>query len=349
MSHKLDTRNGAAGMIYRGETPWHGLGKKVTHEIKTTDEAVDLCDMNFPIELQQLIIEKDSRKVKRFAVVRLDTGDVFGTVGPGWHIHRQKDFFKALQPMVDGGFGTIETAGVVRKGARIWMMLKINRPDCVIVPGVSDTVEKNILLAQGYDGKLGIHFGCTPIRTVCDNTLTAAIHGGTSALLRFSHTKFAMKGVDAAREIMMEADTKFEEVAKVYRALAAKSATVEQVRAYVKKVFHPEKRRNSVDAQALMASIACDRQAAEIVDEALEKENQRKQRIMESVVELFETSKTIQMPGVANTGWGAYNSVTEYLTWERGRSTDTRIDNLWFEDQATSVRALEAAVDTFLT
>ena len=44
--------------------------------------------------------------------------------------------------------------------------------------------------------------------------------------------------------------------------------------------------------------------------------------------------------------WGAYNAVTEYLTWTRGRSNDTRLNHLWFGPGAsTNAKALEVAVD----
>jgi hypothetical protein len=54
------------------------------------------------------------------------------------------------------------------------------------------------------------------------------------------------------------------------------------------------------------------------------------ERLCEKIVPLFEDGRGAQLPGVKGTLWGGYNALTEHLTWERGRSADTRLENLWF-------------------
>jgi hypothetical protein len=52
--------------------------------------------------------------------------------------------------------------------------------------------------------------------------------------------------------------------------------------------------------------------------------------------------------GKGNSGtsvWDVYNAVTEYTSWERGRSQDGRINSLWFGESAKlNQKALETAL-----
>jgi hypothetical protein len=52
--------------------------------------------------------------------------------------------------------------------------------------------------------------------------------------------------------------------------------------------------------------------------------------------------------GIGNMGaswWDAYNGVTEVLTWKSSRTTNRRMDSLWFGDNAANnTKALETAL-----
>jgi hypothetical protein len=71
-----------------------------------------------------------------------------------------------------------------------------------------------------------------------------------------------------------------------------------------------------------------------------------RQRIYGEIDVLFERGRGNDMAGVKGTAWAAYNAVTEYITHERGRSDDNRVNAAWFG--AESPRAITSAVDTFL-
>jgi hypothetical protein len=61
---------------------------------------------------------------------------------------------------------------------------------------------------------------------------------------------------------------------------------------------------------------------------------------------LHEEGRGADLPGVRGTLWGAFNAVGEYLSYERGGSTDARLNSLWFGASArTNAGALEAALE----
>src|SRR5262249_61373060 len=75
--------------------------------------------------------------------------------------------------------------------------------------------------------------------------------------------------------------------------------------------------------------------------------NGQQRRILESCFRLFEEGRGADLPGVRGTLWGAYNAVTEYLAYERGKGQDTRLASPWVGDSArTNHRALETPLAT---
>jgi hypothetical protein len=67
---------------------------------------------------------------------------------------------------------------------------------------------------------------------------------------------------------------------------------------------------------------------------------------VEKIVRLAEAGRGNDLPAVRGTLWTAYNGVSEWLTYSRGRSEDNRLNSLWFGDSAlTNRHALEVALD----
>ena len=66
---------------------------------------------------------------------------------------------------------------------------------------------------------------------------------------------------------------------------------------------------------------------------------------MNRVEELFTDGRGNNLEGVSGTWWAAYNAVTEYLNYEKGRTTQNRLDSLWFgQNGVQSQKALAQAV-----
>ena len=60
---------------------------------------------------------------------------------------------------------------------------------------------------------------------------------------------------------------------------------------------------------------------------------------------LFESGKGTDIVGVRGSYWGAYNAVTEYLSYSKGRTSNNRMDSLWFGVNGNlNHRALDTAL-----
>src|SRR5262245_19439425 len=312
MAHEIES------MTYFGQRPWHGLGTALEEaDLDDWPSASRKAGLDWEVELVPLVTADTQARVTHRAVRRTSDSRVLGVVGPRYAPLQNKDAFGWFQPFLDAREAALHTAGSLRSGSRIWVLAKLNRDPLVIAEG--DEVERFLLLSHGHDGSLAVRCGFTPIRVVCANTLSMAHGSDASKLIRIKHTKDVLENLANVREVMDLANAEFEATAEQYRRLARKSVNQADLRKYVKRVLKVE------DEQDITT---------------------RSKNIVEEIVRLAEAGRGNDLPSIRGTFWTAYNGVSEYLTYTRGRSEDKRLNSLWFGDGAlTNRHALEVALD----
>jgi phage/plasmid-like protein (TIGR03299 family) len=336
------------------KVPWHGLGVILDAAPESTAEALHVAGLDWKIGLEQLQLP-DGTKVDRNAVLRITDRAVLGVVGIDWTPIQNEQAFKPFDPFLQAGAATIESAGSLKGGRRVWMLAKLNRPDSVIVPQADDRVAKYLLVAVGHDGTLSFSIGYSPTRVVCQNTLSVALSDKESTFVKIRHSSGAKGAIEALTAKVQEIDARFENVAQVFRALAGIAIKSEkQLRAYIDAVFPPPKKVEvAPDGAALLGGLLAKPHVSALPSpfspEGGDMTAETKSRVFEEIARLFEFGKGNRAPGVAGTAWAAYNAVTEYNTWERGRSNDSRMDNVWLSQSGPVARALPAAVSQFLS
>lgn len=254
-------------------------------------------------------------------VRRSDHRTKIGEVGPGFRPLDNADALGWFSPLIGEGLVTLETAGSLHGGSRVWVMARLTGADPVeVTPG--DEVAPFLLLAHGHDGKAAIRCGLTPVRVVCQNTLTAAV--GRADLVVIRHTLRAADMLADARDAIRGEIDRFAKVAEGWRFLASRPADDEDLARLVRGVFGSglPSDDDSEDAEEIA-------------------EGGAGSRVLGKVRELWEAGRGAR-PG---TWWTAYNAVTEYLTHERGRSAESRFAALHFgEARKLGARALSLAL-----
>jgi hypothetical protein len=86
------------------------------------------------------------------------------------------------------------TAGALGQGARVWILAKL--PGQVHVVG-EDVADKYLLLANGHNGATSVQVKFTPVRVVCQNTLTIAMNDGGPRVSVHHGWNFWRRMVDA--------------------------------------------------------------------------------------------------------------------------------------------------------
>jgi phage/plasmid-like protein (TIGR03299 family) len=352
MSHEIEVKDGKASHFYVGQTPWHSLGTKLDAP-PTTKEGMIAAGLDWTVGLKPLFTGEGEQVTHR-ATFRETDGKILGVVGPAYNPLQNSDAFGFFDEFLDAKEATLETAGSLRGGARIWVLAKINRAPSVIVKG--DEVQKYVLLSNSHDGTLATRVGFTPIRVVCNNTLSMAHNNGASKLLRVRHAKKNVQALEAVREAMNLADASFEATADVYRALAAKPFCTADLQKFVKIVFPNARQKKEIAKpdyvvgegsaiDSILNAQGDSRTFGSSINEVLaETARDSSSRAYEAIADLFENGQGNKLPGVAGTAWAALNAVTEFTTHVRGRSPESRLNAYFNDGAAINARALDAAI-----
>lgn len=288
-------------MMYVGKEPWHGLGIPIPEGKKiSVREAIVTAGLDWKVELRHLFTENAHRKITSglldyYAVCRTTDDACLGIVGPDYVPLQNEDALNWFQPFLDAGEATLETAGSLKGGKHVWALAKILDGNMDV--GTKDSVAHYILLSNAHDGSVAVRVGFTPIRVVCNNTLTMAHASKASKLLKVRHTQNLLTNLEMVREIMNVARHEFSATVEQYRHLQRRGIDARGLEKYVRVVF----------------SLPDDKGGRDLIH---------------NVVYLFENGRGHQEAGC--TYWGAYNAVSEYLNYFRGKTQDNTLSSLWF-------------------
>lgn len=304
----------------RGKTPWHGLGTTIDG-VPTMAEAIKLSGLDWTVRVEPTF-RRDGTECTQRVCVRESDGRELGSVGPMWSPIQNLEAFAAYQPLVDEGIVTLETAGSLRNGERVWILARLAGSAIEVADG--DTVDRFVLFAHGHDGKLAIRCGFTLVRVVCANTLGAALLAGkSSGLAKIFHFGNALESVKAVLDGIRKACSEgaFEAVAKRMQQLAKLPIrSADQIADFVAAVYGSKERG---------------------VQERAEKRQSEK---VEEITRLFESGTGSDLTGSKGTAWGLYNALTEYETHVRGKDAALRAERVTTGDsQGLLARGLDVA------
>jgi phage/plasmid-like protein (TIGR03299 family) len=227
----VDNGAEATMMAYQGETPWHKLGTPMTGK-PDVPAALAAAHLDWNVVLKSMYYRVGDKAIKvpsRRAVVRDTDGQLLSTVGGDYHPFQNTQAFSVLQPACEQLGVTIETAGALGKGDRVWMLAKL--PE-VTQPVLGDKIEQFILVLTGHNGWTGWSSRGTDVRVVCQNTLSMATRN-SKAFITLRHTESAAEQFDQVAEVVTKSIASAKERAESYAKLAARQLTPDELLAYV--------------------------------------------------------------------------------------------------------------------
>jgi phage/plasmid-like protein (TIGR03299 family) len=286
MAHNLATVNGKVAMVYQGSTPWHNLGTRLS-SITSVAQALEAANLaNWDLQLQPMYV-KDGADLKLVEdaqqVVRMLDKELISTVGNGYTILSNEIGFGVLDTVCEKYGVTIEAAGALGKGERVWMLAKM--PESVEpVPG--DKVNGYFLVVLGHDGKTAYFGKLTPIRVVCQNTLDAATSEGEN-MFRFRHTASIEDRAKVAAELIERMTASLVESGENYAALAARQMSKEEIAEFVANLFP--------------------------ADEDSNKLIERQKRVIDCIYNGKGAREFGNVDGTSASAWAVYNGVVEYI------------------------------------
>jgi phage/plasmid-like protein (TIGR03299 family) len=251
----------------------------------------------------------------KVVLFRSDTKDALGVVSDSYKVVQPREVLEFFREWAQANACTIESAGVLFGGKRYFATAKMANAVAVANTG-KDTVVPYILLSTSADGSLATEGRLTHVRTVCNNTLTAALKGAAS--FKISHrTAFKAEECRTIIEAAHEEFGAFMEMARKLASIKVESKLAEDMTALL--LTTPTR---NIDAAKDSAGF---------------------HRIMS----LFQGGgKGSTLETARETSWGWLNACTEYVDHHvRARSDENRIASAtWGPGADLKQRAVEIAL-----
>jgi phage/plasmid-like protein (TIGR03299 family) len=304
-------------MAYAGNVPWHGLGVHVPSDLSPA-QMLDKAGLDWTVQKIPAFADIDGNKtnVGWSALVRSSDREVLSVVSNDWNPVQNHEAFEFFHEYCAAGDMEMHTAGSLRGGQIVWVLAKI-KESFELFKG--DTVESFLLFTNPHKFGQSIDVRFTPIRVVCNNTLTLSLSQDADRMVKKSHrTEFNAAQVKEQLGIATDKLAKYKEMAAF---LGSKRYTNETLKDYFNRIF-PVLAYNK------------------------EKGPQRKE-LSKSATRALEVVNT--QPGAQyaeGSWWQAFNAVTYLTDHEIGRSADSRLTSAWFgPNKNLKVKALETAVE----
>jgi phage/plasmid-like protein (TIGR03299 family) len=297
-------------MAYRGETPWHTLGNKLEDgkSIPQWRKAAGLAwdVIAAPVEY---VIDGKRYTMEHKVLVRSDKPDVnFGTVGPIYTPWQNDEILEFFREYVEAGDMQLETAGALGRGEYVWALAKMEKDFNLggKSKATADKVGGYVLVANPHKYGKGATIKFTPIRVVCQNTLTMALAGKGEGSITMPHRHSFNEGARAeAKERLGIAREQMDGFESDARKLAATKLNEEDVIEVLEIVFSDQ------------------------------------ERVAQRVKELYDgTGIGALLPSAQGTAWGLLNATTEYYDWHSGKQAETRLKSAWYGGGASKKRAM---------
>mgnify|MGYP000896371155 CR=1 FL=1 len=311
MAHEVET------MAYAGELPWHGLGVEVSNDL-TPVQMMQKADLDWSVEKQKIMTESGVPVGQKQALVRTSDNKVLDVVGTDWNPVQNEAAFEFFAEYVAAGDMEMHTAGSLKGGQMVWSLAKIKESFDIFG---EDTVESYLLFSNPHQYGKSIDIRFTPIRVVCNNTLTLSLNQDSSRAVKVGHrTEF---DADQVKETLGLAHEKFEKYKEMAQFLGSRKFSVDSLIQYYNDVF-PNTSRKTTE------------RTVETLDDL--------SRAAKSCYDSLETQPGAQYG--AGTWWQAFNSVTFHTDHIQGRNSENRLHSQWFGgNQLRKIKAAEKAVE----
>ena len=301
-------------MAYAGELPWHGLGTKVVADL-TPEQMMQKAGVDWSVEKQDLMTSGGSVVKNKQALVRSSDGAVLDVVGKGWNPVQNADAFNFFEEYVKAGDMQMHTAGSLDNGKMVWALAKTNDA-FELFDG--DVTENYFLFSNPHQFGKAIDIRMTPIRVVCNNTLTLSLNKESDSMLKVNHRKEF--DVAEVKEQMGIAREKLDQYKSMAEFLGSKRYTSDNIIQYFNEVFGSP--------------------AKEKVDGVLPFTSNNAKIAMENLS---------TQPGAKfgeGSFWQAFNTVTFLNDHVQGRTTDGRLTSSWYgRNRRVKLKALDKALE----
>ena len=328
MAHRLEEfADGTSAFFSAREVAWHKLGT-VTEGALTAEDALKTAQLDWQViksddPVSTMVPMYGNSAMEQGSMEEITYADKFmtyryhpktkkaqalGVVGNRYTPVQNLQAFSFLNAVADESGAVFETAGSIDGGKKVFMTMKM--PEGLQIGGV-DAIDLYLMAWNTHDGTSSFNVLVTPIRVVCQNTLTAAI-GNAKSTFTLRHTPNVDNKIQAARETLKLTWKYTESFEELANNLLSQKMSDKEFYSLVENVFpidDPESPRAVTMAETARGT-------------------------------LNGLWKAPTQANISGTKWAAYNAFTEYSDWAK----PVRDKN---PDTARAIRIVTGAGDNF--
>jgi phage/plasmid-like protein (TIGR03299 family) len=315
MAHNVET------MAWACEVPWHGLGKEVPRDL-SPEQMLKAAGLDWTVEKIPTFIRIKNKEYHtgKHALVRSSDNSILDVVSNDWLPVQNREAFEFFNDYVHAGDMEMHTAGSLRKGQIVWALAKI-KEGFEIFGG--DKIEGYLMFTNPHRWGQSIDVRFTPIRVVCNNTLTMALNEKGSKAVKVNHrSEFDPEEV---KEVLGIANNQLQKYKESALFLGSKRYKKDTVKDYLKELFpvltQKEESRKVMSKTADVILNGADGNPG-----------------------ILETQPGAEFaPG---SWWQAFNAVTYFIDHKAGRTAEGRLTSSWFGlNRNLKIKALDKALE----
>ena len=317
MAHEIEFVNGVAQMAYVGAVPWHGLGVQVPADL-TPDQMLEAAGLNWEVRKYPTFAILDDNdpdsviETKQSALIRSSDKKLLDVVSDDWNPVQNAEAFEFFNEFVMAGDMEMHTAGSLKDGQIVWGLAKV-KESFELFKG--DQIDSYLLFSNFHKYGFSTDVRFTPIRVVCNNTLTLSLNSAVERMVKISHRK----QFDAAnvKDMLGIATDKLQKYKEMAQFLGSKKAKTESIVEYFERIFPLNSKNPEEGKRSKNADIALD---------------------------ILHTQPGAEF--AEGSWWQPFNAVTFMTDHVIGRSADSRMQSAWYGyNKGLKTKALELAVE----
>lgn len=307
MAHEIET------MAWTGQKPWHGLGVEVAPNLSPAEIMMQAGLVWDTVKTPLYYLDNNGQSLKSpsCALIRNTDSAYLDTVSEDWEPVQNIEAVDFMEVFHESGLISMETAGSLKGGQTVFFLGKMKDNFETVA---NDVTEGYLLFSNFHKYGFSTDVRLTPVRVVCNNTLTMALNGKAKSAVKVTHkVKF---DIAAVSDIIAEAVSKLTNYAEQSKFLASRRYERDTLRQFFASTY-PAASKGANDNLSRAAL-----QALDLVE---------------------------RQPGAefaAGSWYQAYNAVTFMCDHVQGRSQENRLASSWYgPNQVRKLSSLKLALD----
>jgi phage/plasmid-like protein (TIGR03299 family) len=305
----------SSGVFFNSQPAWHKLGTVLDGTLPAR-EAFSIANADWDV-LSTPIFDPAGQPISGYqAITRGDNGKVLSVQKDSYTIVQNEQLIKLAEALHEDAY--MDAVVVLNEGRKVAFTARIKNAEAEVIKG--DEICQYLIGCTSHDGSISFQTIFSPIRVVCQNTLSATLNhadrqdaAGKRKRMSIRHTTNCNALIERLPEIIDFKRQQFTATIEELQAMASKPCSSTQFQLYCSQVF-------------------ADQLAGTINDKRGDKSTARPKTLQDlpawdSIAAKFHGEGVgFDIKGVEGTMWGAYNAITEHLTHDAGRATSDTVE-----------------------